>query len=77
MLKLNPTSRTFVGLFVSFNLRSIIESLKEINFTFPNTKLTLLNWFGVNFVSIENMENDQEIELNHDIEDQLPLFNRK
>jgi len=24
-----------------------------------------------------NLENDQEIELNHDIEDQLPLFNRK
>jgi len=66
----------FVILFVTFNLKSIRESLKEINFTFPNTKLILLNWF-VDFVSMENMENDQEIELNQDIEGQLPSFDQK
>jgi len=56
MLTIDPTSRTLMFI-VSFNIRSIIESLKEINFTFPNKKLILLNWFGVDFDK-ENKEND-------------------
>ena len=82
MLIINPTSRTLWFYLLFTNLRSIIESLKEINFTFLNTKLILLNLFGGDFFSIEiklNLENDQEIELNHDIENQLPFlcFNQK